>query len=171
LEFPNEQKQYHIPLPFQLTQYTFGGRSNSQMLLRILEYVENITTTGVVFQENSVLQRTGPAAFTKAIVDEIVKNGIPPGSVSNTSGYPLALLPMGSLNANGQIVTLSNADNTSYKGIILPYRAFSFHAFHNSGSQPELTKHQFWGTWREAQKGTKSKDQKKQKAKKRKVSF
>jgi hypothetical protein len=151
LEFPDEQTQYAVQLPFQLTQYTLGGRANSQTLLRVLEYVEHVTTLGVTYPEHSVLQRTGPVAFTKAILDEIIKNGIPPGIVANTSNYPLALSPMSSLNTNGQIVVLSNGYKKLYSGIILPYRAFSFHELHNTGSQPELTKHNFWGSWRDTE--------------------
>lgn len=149
LEFPDEQTQYDIQLPFQLTQYTLGGRANSHMLLRVLEYVENVTSSGKTYSEYSVLQRTGPVAFTKAILDEIIKNGIPPGIVANTSNYPLAVSPMSVLNTNGQIVMLSNGQKKPYNGIILPYRAFSFHELHNTGSIPQLTKHNFWGSWRE----------------------
>lgn len=159
LEFPNAQKDYNETgvLPFQLTQYTFGACQKSNMMLRILEYLEKVTTNSMAFEgdtDSIVLQRTGPAAFTKAIVDEIISHGIPPGIAPSAKdiNYPLALLPMNTLNQNGQLLTLSTSsgenDNKLYRGVILPYRAFSYHRLHNSGQEPELTRHMFWGSWK-----------------------
>ena len=146
IEFISEQTQYaHVGvLPFQLTQFTFAAARNSIVMREILNSVsKSIVTTPQ--GENFVLQRTGPAIFSRAIIDTIAEYSTPSGV--DQKGYPLGLMEMDKLNQEGQLLVLSK-NGTIAKGLILPYRAFAYHAFHMSGERPTLTVHRFAGSWK-----------------------
>ena len=147
IEFLNPQKLYlHTGLlPFQLTQFTFASARGSFIMKEIIELVaKNLVT--VPKGEQFVLQRTGPAVFSRAIIDSISMYGTPSG-VDDT-GYPLALMDIDTLNKEGQLITLCK--DVCIKGLILPYRAFAYHPFHKTGEVPTLSVHHYAGSWKSA---------------------
>ena len=147
IEFTSEQKDYkHVGhLPFQLTQFTFGAAKGSFIISDIIDAVADAILNVPQGSDALILQRTGPAIFSRAIIDTIAKYSPSPGV--DDIGYPKALSEMTSLNTNGQFLTL-NRDGTRIQGLILPYRAFAFHPFHNTGEKAVLTVHQYESSWR-----------------------
>ncbi|KAJ0395278.1 hypothetical protein ATCC90586_009630 [Pythium insidiosum] len=159
IEFPWPQSHYDKtgPLPLQINQFVIASAKGSRMMARILQHVEKTIATIPRDKLDRTIERTGPAAFTRAILDEIARNGIAPPSPklrgakeTRPPGYPPALLVPDQLEKQGQIVPMrgDSASEPFYKVLILPYRAFAFHAFHKYAAAPVLTRHHFHGSWR-----------------------
>lgn len=148
IEFSRPQTKYNNigRLPFQLSQFTFAVCRQSKLMAEIIKYVGGSIATVPATSSEAVLERTGPAIFTKAVVDTIAKYGHPNGT--NKFGYPHAIAPRSDLNARGQVLHLW-MDSIPVVGVILPYDAFSFHAMHHSTKAgPALTQHNYEGSWR-----------------------
>ncbi|KAJ0392151.1 hypothetical protein P43SY_006252 [Pythium insidiosum] len=158
IEFPWAQSQYRVtgPLPLQFNQFLIASTKQSRMMERILKHIEHCIRTVPRNHLEATLERTGPAAFTRAILDEIQRRGIPDPSAAKHPGasdYPPAMLPPDELDKNGQVIPMradADADGETpfFKVLLLPYRAFAFHRAHNHAAGPVLTEHHFKGSWR-----------------------
>ncbi|GLE05361.1 hypothetical protein PINS_up014374 [Pythium insidiosum] len=162
IEFPWPQTHYDKtgPLPLQINQFVIASAKHSRMMARVLEHIETTIATIPRDKIDRTIERTGPAAFTRAILDEITRRGIasPSSTSKNLRGtqetrppaYPDALMVPDALEKRGQIVPMhGDAESPFYKVLILPYRAFAFHAFHKYAAAPVLTRHHFHGSWRD----------------------
>lgn len=99
--------------------------------------------------KEAVLERTGPAIFTKTILATISAFSEPTGC--DEKGYPHALMPILQLSDAGQLVRLFK-NGRNFTGLILPYRAFSFHPLHGSKKAAVCTQHSFEGSWRQSRR-------------------
>ncbi|GLE09403.1 hypothetical protein PINS_up021012 [Pythium insidiosum] len=154
IEFPWAQSQYKAtgPLPLQFNQFLIASAKKSRVMERVLSHIEHCIRTVPRDHLEATLERTGPAAFTRAILDAIQRHGIrdPSASTPSSAEYPPAMLPPDELDQNGQIVPMRADGNvpTYYKVLLLPYRAFAFHRAHHHAAGPVLTEHHFKGSWR-----------------------
>jgi hypothetical protein len=79
VEFPRPQTGYNSTgwLPLQINQFIFAGAKGSAIMKRIIDHIEVCITT--IPRDGNVemtLERTGPAAFTRAIITEIETRGL-----------------------------------------------------------------------------------------------
>ena len=146
VEFNKPQTHYSFigPLPIQISQFTFGIAKGSVMMKEILFNVGRAIET-IPVSKKTVLERTGPAIFTKTILETIGRFSHPTGC--DEKGYPYALMSVSMLNDHGQVLHLFK-DGKTFSGVMLPYRAFSFHPLHGSKKSAALTQHSFEGSWR-----------------------
>ena len=82
--------------------------------------------------------RTGPVAWTAAISAFFVRYGVPPGHHGIESGYrPKSVLDEAQVEQRGQLLEYI-VDGVSFRGLLLPYRAFGFHQFHSGHVRQHL---------------------------------
>jgi hypothetical protein len=166
IEFPFPQTGYTATgwLPLQFTQFVIAGAKGSSLIATILGHVEECVRR--VDRQGDVertLERTGPAAFTRAILNVIQTRGIVDESVVRSHAdqgspadprYPRALLPYAELEKKGQWISLGNNSASERDRdiasalLVLPYRAFGFHSSHGIAKAAVLTRHLFHNSWR-----------------------
>lgn len=139
-------------LPFQLLQWTIASAPKNPILDKVLDHclsrIQEITEA----KEIGVLLRTGPWAWTQAILATIERFGSPTGHTLDAQGrkHPRALLPVPQLMRDGQLLPLT-IDGRVWRILILPYRAFGFHPAHKNPPEDllnHLVEHMFIGSWR-----------------------
>ncbi len=120
--------------------------AKSPLLDFVLTYLE--TTLASIDSRHSddlVLQKTGPLAWTEAILAFLARYAVPPGTEGPDASFrPHAVWAEAQLEASGQKVSYV-VDGTTYTGLILPYRAFGYHSYHQGRVrmyQDHLVEHQ-----------------------------
>eukprot|EP00053_Salpingoeca_punica_P006406 m.60664 g.60664 ORF g.60664 m.60664 type:complete len:361 (+) comp13675_c0_seq2:159-1241(+) len=134
--------------PMQFVQWTLASSRGNPLFLHVFEYcwqMVSILPRGVA---RAVVKRTGPIAFTRAVLDFIAGHARPQGMVE---GYPKALLPPKELAEMGQTLSLFTTVG-ELRGVILPYRSFGYHASHRPSFRSpydHLVEHMFRGSWQD----------------------
>lgn len=126
--------------PFQLETWTLMSMPHNPILQAALR---RIITNLHSMQDSveNVVRRTGPAAFTSAVVEAMKAGGV-------------SLPMMEELNGGqGHLAVLKDANNTNSSLVMLPYRAMGFHPKHGNDVVKEpfsdhLVEHQFKGSWK-----------------------
>ncbi|GLE05358.1 hypothetical protein PINS_up014371 [Pythium insidiosum] len=124
IEFPWAQSQYKAtgPLPLQFNQFLIASAKKSRVMERVLSHIEHCIRTVPRDHLEATLERTGPAAFTRAILDAIQRHGIrdPSASTPSSAEYPPAMLSPDELDQNGQIVAMrADGDVPTYFKVLL----------------------------------------------------
>ena len=147
LEFPWEGDDGE---PFQLCQWCFGASCPDHPILYAAADAAVKRSKEIPFSHDNVTKRTGPIAFTAAVIDYLRAHGC--GAA--VDALPAAAEPRG---------LYVPVDATSSCGLlVLPYRAFGYHPgpFHAKiakGKGADLVKgpdtqrliqHEFAGSWR-----------------------
>jgi hypothetical protein len=168
VEFPYPQTNYKATgwLPLQINQFLFAGTQGSEILKRIIDHIEMTIQTIPRDDVEKTLERTGPAAFTRAIVNEIETRGLASMAfremvASNKSidpRHPTALLPLQELDKNGQLIVIEKTLEPFAQPaqlirphesiLVLPYRAFGYNPAHGISHVPVLVYHQNMNSWR-----------------------
>ena len=96
-------------------------------------------------EKENILARTGPSAFTKAIMTFMAAHSV--------YDADLPLFDYRQIDATGQLIPLQIDDDIQWI-LILPYRAFGYHRMHQlpppikHSRQMALIYHRFEGSWK-----------------------
>lgn len=145
--------QAHANNPLQLVQWTMASSPRNPMFEYVLEFCLESLNSISRADDTSTLHRTGPVMFTKAILKFIGRyiQGAPRGHDPRFYNYPVGMLPIPTLEENGQHIRLKKHSSWYKHGVILPYRAFGCHPQHRGKSkmnQHHQVEHRFAGSWR-----------------------
>lgn len=143
--------------PLQIVQWTFAATAPGHpLLLSVAEEVRN-RVSRIPFdpdqREACVLLRTGPAAWTSAILSYI-QTHCDEALRGQKDGYPRCLHPIAQIEKRGQYLPLTDDLGERWNLLLLPYRAFGYHPHHGKDviKKPfsqHLVQHQFLGHWRQ----------------------
>lgn len=150
IEFPRQSDEERLPLQF--CQWTFASTTAKHPILKAVADEVKSRARNIPFNrdapEKTVVRRTGPIAFTSAILKYIAAHS-DKGKDGYVGNYPRAMLPIKEIEKKGQFLSFKDED-MSWNLLILPYRAFGFHPWHGDDviKEPKsqhLIHHEFLG--------------------------
>ena len=128
---------------FQFVQWAFLSKARNPILSAVTDVVlQNIDV--VPDEVDNIVDRTGPKAFTKGIVDFIEKHSLYDPAVS--------LFDYEQIDAAGQLIPLQHKDEILWL-LVLPYRAFGYYGYHpdvvkETPRRQRFITHSFHGSWK-----------------------
>ncbi len=133
-------------LPFELCQWTFAFARFNPLIGAVIDLLKQFATR---LPAGNPVMRTGPGMFTGAVLQFLAGKC---GHIPSHKLYPKCILPIDELEKSGQMLSFEH-DNRTHFGVILPYRAFGFHAMHRDPTNrtplaDHLVRHWFEGSWR-----------------------
>ena len=134
---------FDIDTHSQFVQWAFLSKSRNPILSAVIDQVLlNVVT--IPDEKENILARTGPVAFTKAILSFIAEH-----SVYDTD---LPLFDYRQIDAAGQLIPLQFQGDILWI-LVLPYRAFGFYGYHPDAVKEtprtqRLITHKFEGSWK-----------------------
>lgn len=132
--------------PLQITNWAMAAMPRNPVMLHAIEKITSQAHNIADTSEN-IIRRTGPAALTAAILERLQDYG---AKLPDMSAFR---------EGDGHVFNLPQADGTTMKLLLLPYRAFGYHP-NNVGPEyglnrkkAHLLRHGFYGRWRPGYKG------------------
>jgi len=139
LEFDGQREWKHIKIPLQVCQWVIASPKPGGVLMnRVVEEIEGymLEMPNSTYQID-VMVRTGPAAFTKAILKILTEYGIPPGK--DSWGVPNCIPHLQHMKDYGTVIKFRHpVSNKTLLGAFLPKRAI----------RGELSDHHYHGKWK-----------------------
>ena len=138
--------------PFQLCQWTFAASRPQHPVIYACASAAVDNVKAITYSKDTITKRTGPVAFTKAIVDFLR---------ANDCGGAVDALAKDFAEPRGKYIPLTL--DSAWGLLVLPYRAFGYHPgpFHaqiakekharalvTEPASQRLIQHEFKGSWR-----------------------